>query len=225
MPTCKNCSTLFGGKYRQKYCSLRCRLDFNTQRGEPHECFFWSGAKTKAGYGLLNIDGNLVFAHRLAYELAYGNFDKGLFVCHKCDNPACVNPDHLFLGTSAENSRDMAQKGRAAWANKKRPLETIQKIIETRRARGWKPSESHVKALHEGMKKKWADPEYAKMRAEKMRGPNNPNFGKKLSDERRAQLQIYWDSLRGKPRGPMPDEVKQKISAAHQRRRQLCTSE
>jgi hypothetical protein len=75
-------------------------------------CWEWVGSVNKAGYGSIYVDGKNVRAHRYSYLLHYGPFDGNLFVCHKCDNPKCVNPEHLFLGTCLDNTRDSVRKGR-----------------------------------------------------------------------------------------------------------------
>jgi hypothetical protein len=77
------------------------------------DCIIFKGYKSKTGYGQKSRNGILHKAHRLAYWDYYGAFDSRLHVLHRCDNPSCVNPLHLFLGTHQENMLDMKIKGRA----------------------------------------------------------------------------------------------------------------
>ena len=87
-------------------------------RGEGG-CLLWAGhtvmsnGSEKHRYGRLRYKGKKILAHRLAFEIENGKIPSGMCVCHKCDNPKCFNPDHLFLGTAKENTSDMIKKGRA----------------------------------------------------------------------------------------------------------------
>lgn len=69
------------------------------------------------GYGIIRVAGRNVRVHRMAYELAHGPIPDGLLVCHHCDTPPCVRPDHLFVGTVIDNIRDMDEKGRRGSAS------------------------------------------------------------------------------------------------------------
>jgi hypothetical protein len=89
---------------------------------EPNSgCWLWVGSADRYGYGQLNIGGRPLKAHRISWEMHREPIPKGLFVLHKCDTPACVNPDHLFIGTKSDNSRDMFAKGRASRAGENHP--------------------------------------------------------------------------------------------------------
>jgi hypothetical protein len=76
------------------------------------ECWLWTGEINEGGYGLLYIKEKARPAHRVSWELNRGSIPEKLKVCHKCDNPPCVRPDHLFLGTQRDNVYDMIKKGR-----------------------------------------------------------------------------------------------------------------
>lgn len=77
-------------------------------------CWEWAGSivKTRGGYGRFHANGKSYRAHRLSWQIYKGQWPGDLFVCHKCDNPKCVRPSHLFLGTTDDNMRDMVSKGR-----------------------------------------------------------------------------------------------------------------
>lgn len=132
---CEECGVRFQAERRpRKTCSLHCQSKRDSRRKtlskddmmkavkvsliknsmpEPNSgCWLWIGGGTgECGYGLLN---NRIFkqAHRASYAIFKGEIPEGMCVCHKCDTPACINPDHLFIGTHLDNMRDMFRKGR-----------------------------------------------------------------------------------------------------------------
>ena len=98
------------------------------------ECWNWTGATTNGGYGVMNIRQKIIRATRISYELNIGTIPDGFDILHKCDNPSCVNPSHLFLGNDITNSKDKVNKSRQC-RGKSRPQAklTEQDVLDIRK--------------------------------------------------------------------------------------------
>lgn len=122
--TCLHCRTEFNAPGRRsKFCGQPCfqrskMTDANgyarfwDQVEKTPSCWLWKGWVTSAGYGETSVGGRRITVHRLSYTLANGPIPKGKLIMHTCDVPLCVRPDHLRIGTDAENHADMVRKGR-----------------------------------------------------------------------------------------------------------------
>lgn len=104
----------------------------------PDGCWYWIGITNTLGYGRFSHEGKEFYAHRISYLIYRGQFSIELDILHSCDNPLCVNPNHLFLGTHDDNMKDMAKKGRAKKKSKnkgeKNPMAklTYKQVLEIR---------------------------------------------------------------------------------------------
>jgi hypothetical protein len=150
---CAECGKVFLAKFQfsceehQRRCSLACYRKYQSKAwGDPAErfwskvdstsgdCWIFKGCRDSWGYAHYGVKGKRTQAHRYAYELTYGPIPAGKVLMHTCDNPPCVRPDHLRVGTNAENHRDAVVKRRHAHGERNsHAILTERQVLELRR--------------------------------------------------------------------------------------------
>jgi hypothetical protein len=139
------------------------RIEAKVLRIPEAGCWVWMGSSQVRGYGEIISNNRKHLAHRASYEAFVGPIPKGMYVCHACDNVACVNPNHLFLGTQKQNLQDMVNKGRSTWGEKNPQA---------------KLTEQQVKEIKQGFAEGKTDMELAKQFNMSRQGINSIRKGK-----------------------------------------------
>lgn len=132
--------------------TIKERLAENMKVSRISGCWEWTGETNEFGYGRMNVSGKKKVVHRIAYAEFVEEVPKEMFLCHKCDNPKCFNPFHLFVGNQKDNMEDMRRKGRAG---KKLTADDVKKIlrssdIDAQLARDFKVNQATIHAIKNG---------------------------------------------------------------------------
>lgn len=165
---------------------------------QKNGCWIWTAGKNIGGYADFWYEGKSQRGHRCSYLLYNGKIPKGIYVCHKCDTPSCVNPDHLFLGTPKDNTQDAVVKGRLTWKLKNKRI-SPKKTLEER------------KQISERMKgnKIWLGKKHSQATKEKI---TNLLLGHKVSNESKLKMRA------AKIGRKLSEETRKKMSEAQKRR-------
>lgn len=105
-------------------------------KGGRDDCWPWTGWKDRDGYGALSVSGRFTRAHRFSYRLHFGDIPEGMLILHDCDNPSCVNPRHLIIGSNLDNMQDKERKGRGRRVHGEQHVNaklTTKMVLEIRR--------------------------------------------------------------------------------------------
>ena len=166
---CRCCGDQFDPEGTNRtFCSDRCRfldkVDKSKGFGPEGNCWRWNGSHDENGYGHFRLRDTVEKAHRASFRLLVEHEPASLFVCHRCDNPGCVNPSHLFLATNAGNMTDRNLKGRLAYGDRNSWLSrgsylTEERVVEIRKGprsrtqelmEKWNVSESAIRCAGSG---------------------------------------------------------------------------
>ncbi len=116
MKQCTYCNTDFYARHAAKECGIKCKLEVNHEKID-NGCWLYKKS-TSGAYGKIRWNKKWYSAHRVSYEVFKGPIEQGKWVCHSCDTPKCINPDHLFIGSPSENRKDAVNKKRVPLGEK-----------------------------------------------------------------------------------------------------------
>lgn len=160
---CKQGFSVCPYRANQRYCTRQCQIDEDTserfwekvQKGSPESCWEWQSCRLFSGHGFFQIKykgkASRKLAHRQAWELTYGPIPTRKQINHKCDNPPCCNPHHLYCGTQAQNVQDMVDRGRnKALQGNQHPLAKLtgESVRQIRQLKGTISNRKIAKQFH-----------------------------------------------------------------------------
>ncbi len=170
-------------------------------KGDGLGCWVWKGSTNEDGYGSFYYRGKVGRAHRASYSMFVGEIPKGIQVLHDCDNPSCVRPDHLFLGTQLDNIKDACAKGRNrnGMKGRRHSPEAIAKI--SKRHSGVKKTEEHIRRIMRTKRdqSKISDSDVEDMKRLRQGGWTYRRLGKRYGISTSGAYLIVSGKSRGKP--------------------------